>query len=101
MGRLEGKRILVVGASAGIGRTTSVAIAREGAQGALAARRGDRCKEAAAEAGGGAIGLECDVRDPEACERAVQDAVDAFGGLDAFVYSSAVSPLARLADADA
>src|SRR5437016_1861740 len=100
MGRLDGKRILVIGASAGIGRTAGLAIAHAGAQVALAARRADRCGEAAAEVGDRAIALSCDVRDPEACERVVREAVDAFGGLDAFVYSSAVSPLARLAEAD-
>ena len=98
---LTGKRLLVVGASSGIGREVGIQAAAAGARVAFAARRADRVQEAAAAAGSGAIGLVCDVTDEAACERVVSEAASAFGGLDAFVYAAGVSPLARLAESGA
>jgi len=98
---VTGKRVLVVGASSGIGRATAVFLARQGARVALAARRKDRLDAAAREAGVGAFPVACDVRDPAACEAAVARAADAFGRLDAIVYASGATALARLADASA
>jgi NAD(P)-dependent dehydrogenase (short-subunit alcohol dehydrogenase family) len=56
---------------------------------------------AAAEAGGGAIGVVTDVRDAASCAAAVERCVDEFGGLDAVVYSTAIDVLTRLTDATA
>lgn len=89
--RLEGKRVLVVGASSGLGRATALAVAAEGARVALAARRRERVEEAAREAGEAAFALACDVRDEASCRRAVESAVARFGGLDGLVYSPAIS----------
>ena len=91
--------MLIVGASSGIGRSLGLQAASEGARVAFAARRAELVKEAAASAGGGAVGLVCDVRDPAACEGVVERAVEAFGGLDALVYSTAIDQLVRLAEA--
>lgn len=101
MGTLEGRRILVVGGSSGVGRAVGLEAGRRGARVAFAARREDRCAAAASEAGEGSAALRCDVRDPRECEDAVRDAVEGLGGLDAFVYATGMSPLVRLADADA
>ncbi|MCU1396145.1 MAG: dependent epimerase/dehydratase family protein [Ilumatobacteraceae bacterium] len=98
---LEGRRILVVGASSGIGRHLGLLAASHGATVAFAARRASLVQEAALEAGQHSIGLVLDVRDPASCEQAVAEVVDAFGGLDDIVYSTAVDRLVRLADADA
>jgi NAD(P)-dependent dehydrogenase (short-subunit alcohol dehydrogenase family) len=96
-----GKRILVVGASSGIGRATGLVLARDGARVAFAARRLDRLEAAAREAGTGAVALTCDVCDPSACAVVVAAAVERFGGLDAIVYASGATALTRLADATA
>jgi len=101
MKSLDARAVLVVGASSGIGRAIGVAAAKAGARVALAARRGERCREAAEEAGQDAIALECDVRDSSSCDAVVANAVVALGKLDALVYAAGVSPLTRLADADA
>jgi NAD(P)-dependent dehydrogenase (short-subunit alcohol dehydrogenase family) len=96
---LAGSRVLIVGASSGIGRVLGLQAAAAGASVAFAARRREMVEAAAAEAGNGAVGLVCDVRDESACAAVVAASVDALGGLDAVVYSSAVDLLTRLADA--
>lgn len=98
---LEGYRILVVGASSGIGRAVGVRAAAGGAHVAFAARRLDRLHEAAAEGGERCLAVACDVRLEEDCHKAVTSAVEHFGGLDAVVYGSGMSPLVRARDADA
>lgn len=68
---------------------------------AFAARRKELVASAAAEAGTGSVGLVCDVRDGVSCAAVVADAVDALGGLDAVVYSTAIDVLVRIGDASA
>ncbi|EFC80157.1 SDR family oxidoreductase [Parafrankia sp. EUN1f] len=94
-------RTVVVGASSGLGRCIGVGLAREGAPTALLARRRDRLAEAAKEAGPGALAIECDVTSADSCKRAIEEAANGLGGIDALVYSPGVGPLIRLADIDA
>jgi NAD(P)-dependent dehydrogenase (short-subunit alcohol dehydrogenase family) len=101
MKRLSDKRILVVGASSGIGRAAAGVLAGEGARLAVAARRVERLEEVAQEVAGGAVVVPCDVRDPEACAAAVAQAVRGLGGLDALVYVAGIAPFRPLVDADA
>lgn len=96
---LDGRRILVVGASAGIGRAVGQAAVRDGASVVFAARRAEQLAAAIAEAGGG-HGVTADVRVPGDCTRMVQETVAALGGIDVVVYATAVSPLRRLRDSD-
>lgn len=98
---MNGRRILVVGASSGIGRSLGLQAAALGARVAFAARREELVASAAAEAGGGALAMITDVRDAASCVAAVDRCVDAFGGLDAVVYSTAIDVLTRLTDATA
>jgi NAD(P)-dependent dehydrogenase (short-subunit alcohol dehydrogenase family) len=98
---LKGSRVLVVGASSGIGRAMGAQAAAQGASIAFAARRRELVDEAASLAGGPSVGLHCDVRDPASCAAAVADAVAAFGGLDAVVYATGVDILTKLTDATA
>lgn len=93
---LTGLRLLVVGASSGIGRAAGLLASRAGARVAFAARRKERLTEAVAEASGEAIAIGCDVRSPSECADAVARAARAFGGLDAFVYAAGMSPLGLL-----
>jgi NAD(P)-dependent dehydrogenase (short-subunit alcohol dehydrogenase family) len=100
-GRLDGRRVLVLGASAGIGRVIGQRLCAAGAHVAFAARRGDVCEQAAKEADGVAIGLSCDVTDEEQCKKVIQDTVDGLGRLDDVVYSTGAITLVALAEADA
>ncbi len=96
---LGGRRLLVVGASSGVGRAVGSMAAAAGARVAFAARRKERLDEAVAQAGSGAIAVACDVRAAADCTRAVAQTVEAFGGLDALVYVTGMSPLGMLTEA--
>jgi NAD(P)-dependent dehydrogenase (short-subunit alcohol dehydrogenase family) len=98
-GRLEQRRILVVGASSGIGLATARALAREGARVALCARRAELLESHTSELGRGSIAVPCDVTDPRSCERAVAQTVEAFGGMSDLVYAAGIATLTLLADA--
>jgi NAD(P)-dependent dehydrogenase (short-subunit alcohol dehydrogenase family) len=101
MDRLNGKRVLTVGASRGVGRAIATGLASEGARVAFAARSADGVQAAAARAGRGALAVTMDVSDEKSVEAAIGEVVGAFGGLDALVYAPAYGPLRRLRDADA
>jgi NAD(P)-dependent dehydrogenase (short-subunit alcohol dehydrogenase family) len=94
-------RVVVVGASAGIGAATAVRAARSGARVVVAARRAERLGAVVDECDGRAVAVTCDVREPADCEALVDRSVEHLGGLDAVVYSTAVDPLVRLLDTDA
>ena len=94
-------RVVVVGASSGLGRCIGVGLTQRGARTALLARRLDRLEAAAKEAGPGSIALACDVTDTESCQAAIGEAAAQMGGIDALVYTPAIGPLASVDDTDA
>jgi len=88
---LAGKAALVTGASSGLGAGFAIALAQAGADVVLAARRRAGLEATGCEVeklGGGALAVETDVTDPEACRAAVQAAVRRFGQLDVLVNSA-------------
>lgn len=87
MGALEGKTAIVTGASSGIGAATARALAREGAQVAVGARRADRL----AELGEGFVALELDVTDPDSSASFVASAVRRLGRLDILVNNAGLA----------
>jgi NAD(P)-dependent dehydrogenase (short-subunit alcohol dehydrogenase family) len=102
---LEGARVLVTGASSGIGAALAPMLAGRGATVGIAARRPDRLSgvlEACADAslgdgGGDGAGHRMwtvDLSDPDAAARLAVEAWDAFGHLDA-VVNNAARPLRR------
>lgn len=97
----ESRRVLVVGASSGIGRSLAVSLGHRGDRVALVARRPDHLDAAVAEAGPTAVGLVGDAADGEACAGLVTAAAHALGGLDAVVYAAGVSPLGSVATTSA
>jgi NADP-dependent 3-hydroxy acid dehydrogenase YdfG len=85
---LSGRRILVTGASSGIGAAAARAVASCGASVALLARRADRLEGLRVELGERAACVAADVTDSAALERAVNEAAAALGGLDGVVASA-------------
>src|SRR5262245_14929727 len=87
---LTGRTAIVCGASSGLGLAAAEALAEEGANVVLFARRGDLVAQEAARIGGSAVAG--DVRVPEDLERAVSVAVEQFGGIDILVPNSGGPP---------
>jgi short-subunit dehydrogenase len=80
--------VVIPGASSGIGAATARAAARAGARVVLAARREERIRELAAELGGGAIAVRCDVTDRAQVDALARAALDAFGRIDVLVNNA-------------
>ena len=98
---VEGKTVLITGASRGIGAAAARIFANAGANVALVARSTDQISEIANEIGDKAIALPCDVSDFSSVEAAVTRTVDHFGGLDVFIGNAGViDPIAPLAESD-
>jgi NAD(P)-dependent dehydrogenase (short-subunit alcohol dehydrogenase family) len=98
---LKGRRVLVTGASKGIGRRIAEAFADEGAEVAICARDADEVKaavEALSARGGRALGRALDVADEAALTSWVTETADELGGLDVVVAN--VSALAIPDEAD-
>ena len=104
-GRMEGKTALITGASSGIGAETARLFAAEGARVVLVARGMDKLQgvlEEIAAAGGEAMAAAADVSRREDCERAVEAAVERFGGIDVLVNNAGMAdkhrPITRTDD---
>ncbi|MEL7447906.1 MAG: SDR family oxidoreductase [Pseudomonadota bacterium] len=83
------KNILITGGSSGIGAACAKAAVDAGHRVALAARSVDKMQGLVEELGSdNAIAIQCDVTDPQAQQRMFDEAIDAFGSLDA-VFANA------------
>ena len=82
---LGGKAALVAGASRGIGRAITLALAREGARVAAVARTEPDLASLMRELGPGHVSIAADVITAGGARAAVEGAVQAFSGLDIVV----------------
>jgi NAD(P)-dependent dehydrogenase (short-subunit alcohol dehydrogenase family) len=103
---VPGKVALVTGAQRGIGWETARILHSRGASVALVDLDEDAAKEAAERiAGDGRVlGIGADVTDRDAIQAAVEETVEAFGGLDVVVANAGVAPptaTMRVIDEDA
>ena len=87
---LQGRTAVVCGASAGIGRGIAEALAEEGANVVLFARRPEPLEREAERLGG--LAVAGDVTVPGDLKRLVESAVDRFGGIDILVNNSGGPP---------
>lgn len=98
--KLQGKNVVVTGASSGIGRATALEMARRGARLVLAARRADRLEEVATACralGATVKVVPTDVTKPEQC-RAL---IDAAGEVDVLINNAGFAVFDPIAGADA
>jgi 3-oxoacyl-[acyl-carrier protein] reductase len=86
---------VVTGASQGIGRSTSIRLARDFSAVVLAARNADALKEAASavkSAGAEPLVCELDLSEPESAETVVSSALNRFGRIDALLNIAGAVP---------
>lgn len=95
---MRDKRVLITGASSGVGEAAARMFAAEGASIALLARSGERLAALASELGANAYGIVVDVSDPDAVATAVADANDVLGGLEVAVNAAGIAHEATLAE---
>jgi len=99
-GPLDGRRILITGASSGIGEATAEAIVAQGGSVALGARRKDRLDELAGRLDGTAVAIEADIADQDQAQKLVETAHSELGGLDGLVNNAGVMLLGPLQGAN-
>ena len=95
MSRLDGKRALVTGATGGLGAAVAEAFAAEGRGVALVARDPARLDSLRDRLGDATVAVAADVSAASEAARAVDEAVAAFGGLDAVVNAAAIDTVWR------
>lgn len=96
---IEGKVVVITGASSGLGEATARRLSAEGAILVLGARRAERIEALATELGSRgarALAVRTDVTDRAQMQALVDTAVREFGRIDVLINNAGVMPLAPL-----
>jgi NAD(P)-dependent dehydrogenase (short-subunit alcohol dehydrogenase family) len=91
---LSGRVAIVTGGGTGLGRQMAEALAELGASLVLCARKVERCEQAAAELselGVKALGMRCDVRNPDEVQTVCERTMEELGRLDVLVNNAGTS----------
>jgi len=95
---LEGRVALVMGASRGLGRASAAALAREGAQVAIASRSQEKLEEAAAEIGDAAMPFVADATDLDRLATLPGEVAEALGPIEVLVANAGGPPFGGALD---
>lgn len=94
MEHLRGKAAIITGSTRGIGRAIAEALADEGCNVVVSSRHADASAEAAeqiaARGHGQVLGVACDVRSNEDCQRLVRDTLKRFGRIDILINNAGI-----------
>ena len=100
---LAGKRVVLTGASSGIGRALASELARAGANLVLAARSGEKLDEAVHSLSGGtakAFAVPTDLTQPADRERLIAAAIEKLGGIDLLINNAGIAGWGHFANSD-
>lgn len=100
--QLSNKRVIITGASSGIGWHLARQLAAAGANVVINGRRSERLEQLAEEiksAGGTCVTAVGDISDPDARANVLQVCVDTFGGLDILINNAGVGAMGRFDEA--
>src|SRR5579872_6171178 len=96
---IEGKVVVITGASSGLGEATARHLSEQGVTVVLGARRVDRIQSLADELtsqGGKALAVATDVTDRDQVRALVDTAVQAYGRIDVMINNAGIMPRALL-----
>jgi short-subunit dehydrogenase len=96
--KISGQRIILTGASEGIGRALALALAARRARLVIAARDASRLESLAREcraAGGEAFAVPTDVANAQDCEWLVGEAMKSLGGIDVVIHNAGITMWSR------
>src|SRR5262249_26304190 len=89
---LEGRSVVVTGASKGIGKGIAAGFARAGAKVLVVGRDGDAASATAQELGNGASAFAADVADADGCAAMAAAATERYGGIDVLCANAGIFP---------
>ncbi len=95
---MNGKVVVITGASSGIGEATAMKLYQAGAKLILGARRADRLEELKDRLGSNARSFIVDVTDPDQVKRMMDYTIKEFGGIDVLINNAGVGHLGPLAE---
>jgi NAD(P)-dependent dehydrogenase (short-subunit alcohol dehydrogenase family) len=90
MTRVDGVRVVVTGATSGLGRAMAGALIESSAAVAVTSRERSRADAVAAELGPRAVGIELDVRDEGSVHAGVDEVYERLGGVDMLVNNAGI-----------
>lgn len=98
MNYVEGKVVIITGASSGIGEETARVLAKNGAKVVLSARREDRLKKLCYEIGENAVYLKSDVVIADEMKQLVALAKEKFGKVDVVFANAGIMPAGNMSE---